>query len=177
MLLEIVELTRFTVPVLFNGLVLGGMTKLGPKLEMPPPALARLWSMAQLVTVKTPVVWFKMPPPPSLPGAFPLKIVRPEIAALKFPKAMIKMPKLMPLFMLRCTVSLSAPGPLIVRFLLIINSPLVSVIGLLTLGAKIILLPAQALAMMKRREPDDPSSRLLVTTGLMQPGSWSACIS
>ena len=51
---------------------------------------------------------------------------------------------------------------MIVRFLSISNSPLVNVIGLTTPGAKVIVVPAQALAITLRNEPD-PLSLLFVT--------------
>src|SRR6185369_9552723 len=69
-----------------------------------------------------------------------------------------------PVALLRVTVSRFAPGPSIVRFLLINNSPVVRVIGLVTLDiSKVIVLPAHAPLMIVRKEPG-PLSLLLVTT-------------
>src|ERR1700686_355871 len=67
------------------------------------------------------------------------------------------------LLLLPLIVKTFAPGPVIVRFLSISNSPVVSVMVPTTLGAKVIVLPGQALLMMARKEPA-PVSLLLVTS-------------
>jgi len=77
-----------------------------------------------------------------------LEIVKPEIVTLKLPEAMLKMRKLSA--PLRCTVNRFAPGPVIVRFLLINNSADVSVIVLLAAREKLIVSPDTAAAMASR---------------------------
>ena len=142
-----------------------------PLLAIPPPlSLLMLPVSVDAVRFSPAPLCTKMPAP-NVPGC-PFAIVRFEIVVLTLP-AISKMRKLPAL---RSTVNKFAPGPLIVRDLLINSSPLVRLIGLTTLGAKVIVSPPQALAIMKRSEPD-PVSLLLVTSVLPQPGSWSACTS
>src|SRR5215472_3624074 len=71
-----------------------------------------------------------------------------------------------PAALLRSTVSRFAPGPVIVRFLSITRSAVVSVIGLVTVFPKVIVLPSQASIMACLSDPA-PLSPLLVTTGLV----------
>ncbi|PZR76719.1 MAG: hypothetical protein DLM73_01775 [Chthoniobacterales bacterium] len=172
---EIVLLMTFNT-VLTLALVMPAPLPLNPELM-----LAKLPEMAQAVTVK--LALLRMPPPLVPSAMFPLEIVRPESVTLKLPA-----PKPLPGVMLkmrkadaagsRRTVNRFAPGPLIVMALLIANSPLVRLIGLLTLEAKVMVLPAQTLAITSRNEPG-AASLLLLTTRLivLQPGSWSACTS
>jgi hypothetical protein len=78
---------------------------------------------------------------------------------------------------LRCTLNTFAPGPLIVSHLSINNSPLVRLISPLTFAAKVIVLPAQTLAMTARSE-SVPLSLLLLTIRLaVLQGKNSACTS
>src|SRR6266516_2795380 len=145
---------------------------------MPPPLAAGLPEMLQLVIVTVPPPLLERPPlripPPRSPGALPLAIVKPLIKALTLEEAILKMRKLPAP---RRTVSRFAPGPLIVRFLLINNSPLVRLIGLTTLDiSKVIVLPAHALAIMSRSELG-PLSLLLLTTTLMVLQSGGSCTS
>src|SRR6202040_2235614 len=102
-------------------LVIASVPKL---LTMPPPEVAALAEIAQPMTVKLPPL--KMPPPALKLDRSPLVMVRPEMVT-KLPTAMKKMPNLgIPgPMLLRCTVNRLAPGPLIVRFLLIDNVALV----------------------------------------------------
>jgi len=99
---ETVELMRFNVPLL----------------EIPPPKLAELPEMAELVTVKLPPL-FQMPPPPPL--TFPPEIVRPEMTAVTPPTSNTRpvLPEA------TRTVNKFAPGPWMVRFLSIVICPLV----------------------------------------------------
>src|SRR5438309_7346984 len=61
-----------------------------------------------------------------------------------------------------CMVKRLAPGPVIVRFLSITNSPLVRV-TVVTLGAKVIVLPGEVSRIACRNDPG-PLSFVLVTT-------------
>src|SRR2546425_12042769 len=89
-----------------------------------------------LVSVSAPE--FQMPPP-TFEVTLPFDIVRPEMLTV-VPELILKMRKFgAP--ELRCTVSRLAPGPVIVRFLLISNSALVSVIGLTTPLKLIVIVP------------------------------------
>src|SRR2546423_8059955 len=179
---EMVELRMLTVPkalampppillVELPEMVLLMIVVPAPMLAMPPLTMlpATLPEMAQAATVKLVPNWLEMAPPKS---AFPLAMVSLEMV-LKPPEVIWKIPKLVLAAALRCTVNKFAPGPLIVIALLINNASLVRLIGLITLEAKVIVSPSQALAKMERSEPG-PLSLLLVTTVLPQPGSWSA---
>src|SRR5712691_11081062 len=110
----IVLLVRFTVPP--------------PEFKMPPPKFAELTEIAQPLTVKLPPL--KMPPPRLRPDRSPPVMVRPEMVTLKLPEEIWKMPNLgIPgPMLLRWTVNRLAPGPLIVRSLLINNAALVRLI-------------------------------------------------
>src|SRR5258708_4378298 len=66
------------------------------------------------------------------------------------------------LALLPLTVRLAAPGPLMVRFLLMATWPVVSVIVPVT--PTLSVLPAQALAIALRNDPG-PASLVLVTVG------------
>ena len=95
-----------------------------PLVTIPPPLLPVLLPEIVLFEiVSAPVL--EIPPP--LLGEFPLAIVRPEMVAMTWLGVILKMRKL-PAAALRCTLNRFAPGPLIVRFLLISNSPLVRLI-------------------------------------------------
>ena len=159
---------------------------------MPPPLLlgAALPLTVQLRNVSVPALTsFQMPPPPSLPFAvlpvttlsrsisvpplkmpppspllFPLVMVTPEMVTV-FPLLMLKTR----LLLLPLTVKRLAPGPVIVRFLLISSSPLVSVI-VCTPGSTVIVSLSAASAIASRKLPG-PLSLVLLTTG---PGSPSA---
>lgn len=91
-----------------------------------------------------------MAPPPIAPLMLPLERVRPEMLTV-LPTEMVEMRNSdVPPAVLRWTVSRLTPGPLIVRFLLISNSPLVSVIVLLAGSEKVIVSPDTALEMASR---------------------------
>ena len=79
-----------------------------------------------------------------------MRIVRPEIEAVTF--AMMWKIRNAGALVLRCTVRRPAPGPVIVRFLLITNSPLVRVTAVRH-GAKLIVSPDEALRIACRNEP------------------------
>src|SRR6476646_8282917 len=101
-------------------------------------------------------------------------MVRPEILTLGVPE-ILKMRKFdVPAAALRCTLRRLAPGPLMVRFLLMGNSPLVRSMAPRTLAANVIVLPPHALARIERNEPA-PLSPLLFTTRFvsLQPTNWS----
>src|SRR5215212_9709259 len=104
-----------------------------------------------------------MPPPPW--GALPLAIVNPEMFAVTPEIVKIRKSPTPPAE--RWTVNRFAPGPLMVRFLLINKSPLVSVIAARS-GAKLIVSPETAVAIAWRRvqlAPGQvpPASAVLVT--------------
>src|SRR5207244_2210101 len=95
--------------------------------RMPPPGppVAVLPEMVLLLIVNVPRL--RMPPPKR---ALPLLIVRPEMVTLML-LLILKMRKSgVPAKRLRWTVNRFAPGPLIVRFLLITNSSLNSLMVL-----------------------------------------------
>src|SRR2546422_860539 len=110
-------------------------------LLMPPPKFAELPEMVLLVIVNVP--WLKMPPPK---GALPLLIVRPEIVTLMLAWILKIRKSGVPAKRLRWTVNRFAPGPLIVRFLLITNSSLNSLIVLFAGRLKLIVSPDAAVA-------------------------------
>ena len=94
-----------------------------PSLKMPPPNRAAAFPViVQLVTFTVPTLALLvlMPPPAVLPSTLPLVTVRPEIVTvlvvveLKMGKGGVV------LTVLRCTVSLSAPGP--VMLILVLKS-------------------------------------------------------
>src|SRR5262245_59199882 len=66
-------------------------------------------------------------------------------------------------------VNCAAPGPVMVRFLLMTSSPVVSVIRLIP-AAKLIVLPGQAAPIAARKLPGPPSL-LFVTMGLVMQGT------
>src|SRR5467141_3416159 len=128
---------------------------------MAPPMFDVLPNKLQLVSVRVPL--FKTPPPLFGPGVgLPFDTVRPVIVAVT-PLLIVKMRKnCVPLTALRMTVNRFAPSPVIVRSLLISNSPDVSVIVWPDKAAsKVIVLPGQALLMIARKDPA-PLSLLLV---------------
>ena len=80
--------------------------------------------------------------------------------------------------MLRCTVKRSAPGPVIVRFLPITNSPLVRVTAVRH-GAKLIVSPDDALMIACRNEPRPlsfPFVTVIVAAGVSLAVNESAAI-
>src|SRR5260370_3581235 len=127
------------------------------KLLTPPPLpFAELPVMMQSRTAQ--VAWLLSPPPPPV-VSLPLLIVSPEM--LTMPPCTSKMRNAgVPLAELRWTARRAAPGPEMVKFLTINNSPLVSVIVPLT--EKLIVSPAAALAIASRSDPG-PLSAVLVT--------------
>src|SRR6266550_1451820 len=124
-----------------------------PKLIVPP--LTELPESVLLLTFNVPALL--MPPPEATLN--PLAIVRPSSVTVAPEALMLK--TRVPLLPER--VSRFAPGPLIVRFLLITNSPVVSVMGLARPAAKVIVPPSQAWKIVSRRDPA-PLSLLFVTT-------------
>src|SRR5206468_991770 len=130
----------------------------GPLNNVPSPEL--LSEMVQSVSVNTPAL--KIPPPPSaLYSTKPCEIVIPEIETVTALELMRKIRNRGPLGGLRCTVKRLAPGPVMVRFLSITNSPLVRV-TVVTLGAKLIVSPGEASRIACRNDPG-PLSLMLVT--------------
>ncbi len=143
-----------------------------PDLKMPPPlpplaSPAKLPEMVQPVIVTVPKVPLRMPPPtepPGVPTALPLEMVRPEMVTGKKPVPPLRSKMRncgVPPALLRCTVNTLAPGPVIVRSLLINNSALVSVI-VVRPEAKLIVSPDAASRIACRSEPA-PLSLVLVT--------------
>src|SRR2546423_1447093 len=135
---------------------------------MPPPSTCPLLvtvlpETVQLVTVNVPPL--KIPPPLAPPVlaavALPPVIVSPDNVAVT------------PLFTLNTRLALfpemvkrPAPGPWIIRFLEITNSPLVRVIVLpFITGAKVIVAPEHACRIMSRRESAALSLLLVTTVG------------
>src|SRR5713226_2353189 len=134
---------------------------------MPPPLPAVLPDATHALSVNVPE--FQMPPPISkpVPLGFPLDTVKPDIVTVT-PALIVKMRKSgVPPAVLRFTDSMFAPGPLIVRFLSISSSPLVSVIVAgpteVRPAAKVIVSPGQAVLIASRKLPA-PVSLVLVTT-------------
>ena len=124
-------------------------------LARPPPLVAELLEKTLLLTVNVPKL--SRPPPFSLP-ALPPAIVRPEIFTVS-PASTVKMREVL----LPLTVSLSAPGPVIVRSCVMVGSSvpfrrMVPVTWKLMLSA-----PAWVLAwvMAVRSEPATPSIRVV----------------
>ena len=105
-----------------------------------------------------------MPPPKPL-RTDPLLILSPSIVTV-WPSITWKMRK--DAFAARDTARRSAPGPLMVMFLLITSSPLVRPIAPVT--ANVIVSPSLAPASASRSEPG-PLSLVLVTTG---PCGWTS---
>src|SRR5216117_890693 len=122
----------------------------GPLNNVPSPEL--LCEMVQSVSVNTPAL--RIPPPPSaLYSTKPCEIVIPEIETVTALELMRKIRNRGPLGGLRCTVKRLAPGPVMVRFLSITNSPLVRV-TVVTLGAKLIVSPGEASRIACRNDPE-----------------------
>src|SRR5437870_763249 len=147
-LLFSVLLLRLTTPVL--------------KLSRPPPNPAVLVLSVLFVTLTVAVLLLRMPPPEDPPATMPFAMVKSaNVTIFGLAIVTLKTRELL----LPETVNRLAPGPWKVRFLSISNSPVVSVIGLVTwpgVISKVIVLPGQALAMIPRNEPA-PLSLLLVT--------------
>src|SRR5947209_2354217 len=158
---EKVSLVRLAVPLLFERpspvlveMVLFVRVKV-PPLAIPPPATdAILPEMVQPVMVIVPltlmtppplpvvelpvmaqaesisVPWLRRPPPSAL-FEFPLLTVNPDMLIV-LPELIVKIPKFgVPLTVLRLTVSVFAPGPLIMRLPLMAGNAVKSVIVLL----------------------------------------------
>src|SRR5437016_1045980 len=130
---------------------------------VPAFVVAELLLIVQLLIFTVPVERTRMPPPVSL-VALPLAIVRPDRVTLTIPVPIFKTrTALLPL-----TVSMLAPGPVIVRFLFTASS-LASVIGLVTVAiSKSIVSPAAAVAIACRSVhvvlgQAPPESALLLT--------------
>src|SRR5207237_441994 len=120
---------------------------------MPPPAMvARLPERVLLLSISVPEL--TIPPPVS---ALPFWMVRPEIATVKPLPISNTLDELFPLI-----VRLEAPGPLIVRFLLIKSSPLVSVMVAGRVRLKLMVSPGAAAAIASRSDPG-PLSAWFVT--------------
>src|SRR5438105_6347479 len=118
-----------------------------PALWMPPPASppqARAELPERMLSVTVVVPKLMMPPPPS---ATPFWMVRPEMATV--PLTMLNTrDEWLPLI-----AKLEAPGPLIVRSLLITSSPEASVIVAGSGRLKSIVPPGATLAIASRSEP------------------------
>src|SRR5262245_54509142 len=85
-------------------------------------------------------------------------MVIPEIETVTALELMLK---IRPGLAVRCTVKRLAPGPVMVRFLSITNSPFVR-LTVVTLGAKLIISPDEALRIASRNDPG-PLSLVLQT--------------
>ena len=151
-LLRIPPATRLAMLLLIELL---SMLIVPPVLEMAAPCEAPQLVIAILVRVTVPPLMEK--PPPLPPVAAPAVTVRFEM--LTVPVVMLKTR----LLLLPETANTTAPGPVIVKFLAMGISPLVSVMVPVTAGAKVIVAPSQAIATMSRSEPT-PLSLLLSTT-------------
>src|SRR5207247_4139594 len=132
------------------------------KLSRAPPNTGVLLLSVLFVTLTVAVLLLRMPPPEDPPATVPFEMVKSAnvtifgLAIVTLKTRELLLPEI---------VNRLAPGPWKVRFLSISNSPVVSVIGLVTwpgVRSKVIVLPGQALAMIPRREPA-PMSLLLVT--------------
>src|SRR5262245_21287883 len=165
---EIVLLVISTVPVLLFNM---------PPPPSPMPPWAVLLETVTDVMVSVSVLLLNMQPPmvcPSTRGALPLVSVSPEsvtsIAGVTLPMLNTRT-ELLPLM-----VSKLAAGPWIVRFLSIASSAL-SMIGLSTVLANVIVQPSQASRIAWRSEPA-PLSLLFTTTGFiaqvaaLTPAPW-----
>src|SRR5438034_9341655 len=151
-----------TAAVLFLSVLLLMLTRPVLKLSRPPPNPAVLLLSVLFVTLTVAVLLLRMPPPEDPPATVPFEMVKSAYVTI-FGLAIVTL-KTREL-LLPEIVNRLAPGPWKVRFLSISNSPVVSVIGLVTwpgVRSKVIVLPGQALAMIPRREPA-PMSLLLVT--------------
>ena len=145
-----VLLLRFTVPAL----------NIAPPDAFKTLALltAELLDSVLLITVTVAAPLLSMAPPLAATTT-PLAIVSPENVTLKSPGTMEKTrPALLPLI-----VNWFAPGPLINRFLLIDNSPLVSKI-VLAAGSKNLISSPDAASLIACLKEPGPLSFELVTT-------------
>src|SRR5436190_8582425 len=123
----------------------------------PPPGIgiplklpAKLSEMVQSVSVNAPA--FRIPPPPGPSCAAPFEIVIPEIETFAVLEVMLKTRARMTVRS-TCTVKWLAPGPVMVRFLSITNSPLVRVMVVI-LGTKLIVSPGEASRIACRNDPE-----------------------
>ena len=125
--------------------------------EMPPPLNAVLPVTVVAVNVKELLLPVRIPPPLV---ALPPLTVSPEITTVRDPPTLKTRDEELPL-----TASSVAPGPLIVRFLSIRISPVVSVITLHPNGeAKAIVSPEAASTTAWRSVPGPESSQLVTVT-------------
>lgn len=107
-----------------------------------------------------PALLFRTPPPRS---PAPFDMVNPEIETLMLPDVMSKTRNCeVPPAVERCIVKAFAPGPDMVKPLLISNSPLVRMMMLADGREKVIVSPEAASLMAWRKEPG-PLSLVLVT--------------
>src|SRR2546425_1546140 len=151
-----------TAAVLLFSVLLVTLTTPVLKLSRPPPNPAVLLLSVLFVTLTVAVLLLRIPPPEEPAATIPFEMVKSEnVTTPGLAKFTLKTRELL----LPEIVNRLAPGPWKVRFLSISNSPVVSVIGLVTwpgVMSKVIVLPGQALAMIPRNEPA-PLSLLLVT--------------
>jgi hypothetical protein len=138
-----------------------------PELKIPPPPVPfdTLFETTMPVSVSVPPA-FSTPPP--FAALSPFEIVRPLIETVKAPFTRKTFDALFPE-----TVSALAPGPVMVKFLVISIAPVVRVIGLARPAVKVIVLPSQASTTACRRLPL-PLSLLVVTTGADVHTVWSS---
>jgi hypothetical protein len=121
-----------------------------PPPRIPPKSLpVKLSEMVQSVSVNTPAL--RIPPPPGPSDTSPFEIVIPEIETVT-PGLMLKIRKQTTSMHLAVTVKRLAPGPVMMRFLLIANSPLIRV-TVVTFGAKVIVSPDEASRIAWRNDP------------------------
>src|SRR5262249_16861982 len=135
---------------------------------MPPPVPPKPESLLRtvlLLTFRVPELLFAMPAPVPTGPEFPLATVSPDRVTIPgLPKATLKTR----LALLPEIVNRFAPGPVIVRFLLMANWPVVSVIGLTTwFMSKLIVAPSHASSIACRSDPA-PASLLLMTVMLFE---------
>src|SRR5882724_1445280 len=123
----------------------------------PPPAGAELPLTAQLLTVIVDATII-IPPPPELSPLWPLVMVRPEMLTVLL---LILNTRLVVLGKLPFTARLAGPEPLMLRLLVMSNSPLVRIIAPNTPVASMVS-PFVALASAARNDPA-PLSAALVT--------------
>ena len=139
-----------------------------PIFLIPPPAWVAelpLMTMSRIATI--PPARMRTPPPSS---DRPLFTVRPEIVTVL---GMISKTRksAVPAAELRWTVNWLAPGPAMVRFVVITSSPLLNAITPLT--AKVTVSPGAAVAIASRSEPG-PLSSVVVTTAADANGERSS---
>jgi hypothetical protein len=137
--------------------------------KIPPPLPEAEFPLIVLF-VRESVPKLAMPPPAFPFGVLPFVTVSPEMLTVV---AILNMRNCgVPPAELRWTVSKLEPGPVMVRVLLMLNSAVVKVIGLVTIAMlKVIVDASHASAIAWRRLPA-PLSELLTTTGsVVQTGA------